>query len=314
MSCHPAAEQMGMTSEPTSIASGLTQRQADDVVVLLAALGISARSAPEPAGTWSIGVDARDAAQASAIVLDEYPAGFVARPVAAAGPARTTPLAQPWLGRGTWAVVLVVVACVGWFVRMHAGGVEPTRARLLALGAITWDQVWVGEWWRLASALFVHFDGAHLVTNMLTLLIVGPPLASLLGPWRFLIIFFLTGVAGNLASHVLAASASLKGGASGAIAGVLGALGGTSLDAGWGGRFKRWQVVGALAAIYALLVGAAPGADHVAHLGGLVAGVVLGRLLTPRATAGGTEPPRRAAERDAPANAATTSSRQPSRD
>jgi len=67
---------------------------------------------------------------------------------------------------------------------------------------------------------------------------------------------------------------------------VLGALGGTSLDPGWGRRFKRWQVVGALVAIYALLVGAGPERDNAGHLGGLLAGIVLGRLLTPAAPGG----------------------------
>ena len=277
----------------TPVASGLARRQADDVVVLLAALGIDASSEPELDGSWSVDVAALDGERARAIVAEEYPAGFATLPPSGVAERRLGPgtpeaprLHERWFGHGSWAVLVVVAACVLWFVRMHAGGVELTRARLLAFGAITWDQVWLGEWWRLASGVFVHFDGAHLLTNMITLLIVGPPLVSLLGPWRFLVIFLLTGIAGNLFSHVFAASESLKAGASGGIAGVLGALGGTSLDPGWGRRFKRWQVVGALVAIYALLVGAGPERDNAGHLGGLLAGIALGRLLTPAAPAG----------------------------
>jgi len=41
-------------------------------------------------------------------------------------------------------------------------------------------------------------------------------------------------------------------------------------------------VLGALAAVYALLVGAGPGRDNAGHLGGLLAGIALGRILTPR--------------------------------
>ena len=253
-------------------------------------MGIPAESRRRPGedGWAVVVVTAADAERARRLIDEEFPAG-------PAGPGRDetqgaprplhVPVRKLWLGRADWAVAVAILACVAWFVRMQAAA-PLTRARLLDLGAITWDQVWVGEWWRLASAVFVHFDAAHLLTNMVTLLLVGPPLANLLGPSRFLVIFFLTGVAGNLASHLLAPTAGLKAGASGAISGVLGALGGTGLDPGWGGRFKRWQVVGAVFAIYALLVGAGDGSDHLAHLGGLVAGIFLGAVLTPSSGSG----------------------------
>ena len=70
-------------------------------------------------------------------------------------------------------------------VRAHAGGRSSDARDLLDFGAITWDQVWVGDWWRLASAVFVHFDGAHLLANMVLLLLVGPPLSDLLRTGTF---------------------------------------------------------------------------------------------------------------------------------
>lgn len=270
---------------PTEVATGLERPRADEIVVLLAAMDIPAHGARDADGTWLVEVAEADAERARQIVQEEYPHGFAVSPdeVEQARRRGSGPAPHVWLHREAWAVAVAGLVCVAWFVRMQLAPGELTRARLLGFGAITWDQVWVGEWWRLVSGVFVHFDGAHLVTNMVTLLIVGPPLALVLGPWRFLLIFVLTGVAGNVASHWLAPTAGLKAGASGAIAGVLGALGGTSLDPGWGRRFKRWQVLGALAAVYALLVGAGPGSDHVAHLGGLLSGIVLGRWLTPSA-------------------------------
>lgn len=267
----------------TEVAGGLERRHADDVVVLLASMGIVAHGLRAPDGSWLVEAAEADVPRAQEIVREEYPHGFAAHDAAEAARRQppSGPLPRVWVHRRTWAVVAVGLACVAWFVRMQAAG-ELTRARLLGLGAISWDQVWVGEYWRLLSAVFVHFDGAHLLTNMVTLLIVGPPLALTLGPWRFFAIFLLTGFAGNLASQILAPTGGLKAGASGAVAGVLGALGGTSLDPGFGKR-ARWQVLGALAAVYALLVGAAAGSDHVAHLGGLLSGIVLGRWLTPPA-------------------------------
>lgn len=268
--------------EPHEVATGLERRHADDVVVLLAAMDIAAHGRRAADGTWLVEAAAADAARAREIVREEYPDGFAAHDAAeAARRQRGGPPPHVWVHGQTWVVVAVGLALVAWFVRMQMLPGELTRARLLDLGAITWDQVWVGEYWRLLTGVFVHFDGAHLLSNLVTLLIVGPPLALVLGPRRFVVIFILTGIAGNVASHVFAPTAGLKAGASGAIAGVLGALGGTSLDPGFAGRFARWQVLGALAAVYALLVGAGPGADHVAHLGGLLSGIVLGRWLTP---------------------------------
>jgi rhomboid protease GluP len=271
-----------MSELRVAVADGLDRWQANDAVVLLAALGIAGDGVVEADGRWSVVVDEVDAERARAILDDEDLAAPAPGPAAERAATHGGVPRALWLGRDGWAVAVVLAACVAWFVRMNFAGEELTRARLLHFGAISWGQVWLGEWWRLASGVFVHFDGVHLLTNMLTLLLVGPPLAALLGPWRFLLIFILTGIAGNLVSHLIAASESLKAGASGGIAGVLGALAGTSLDPGWGGRFKRWQVLGALAAIYALLVGAGPDRDNAAHLGGLLAGVALGRWLTPR--------------------------------
>ena len=90
-------------------------------------------------------------------------------------------------------------------------------------------------------------------------------------------------------------SLALKAGASGAIAGVLGALGGQALRPRET-RYKNWQVLGALAAVYGLLIGFGPGRDNTAHLGGFLAGLLLGRINpplpepTPRAVA--PAPPR----------------------
>jgi membrane associated rhomboid family serine protease len=82
-------------------------------------------------------------------------------------------------------------------------------------------------------------------------------------------------------SHQLAPITGLKAGASGAIAGTLGALGGHALRPNPDSRFRSWHRVGALAAFYGLLIGFGPGRDNTAHLAGLLIGVVMGRLMAP---------------------------------
>jgi rhomboid protease GluP len=80
-----------------------------------------------------------------------------------------------------------------------------------------------GQWWRLFTAMFLHFGVAHLLFNMLGLWSLGSLTERLYG-WRpFLFIYLASGLCGSLASlfwHPLLNSA----GASGAIFGVLGAL------------------------------------------------------------------------------------------
>ena len=58
-----------------------------------------------------------------------------------------------------------------------------------------------GEWWRFVTALFVHIGPRHLLGNMAALLVLGPALVAALGPWRFLVVYLLAGVAGNALSY-----------------------------------------------------------------------------------------------------------------
>jgi len=113
------------------------------------------------------------------------------------------------------------------------------------------------------------------------MLILAPPLAHQVGAARFVALFLASGIGGNVASHLLVPAAGLKAGASGAIAGVLGALGGLALRPERQTRYRSWQRLGAMAAIYGLLIGFGPGRDNVAHLAGLIVGFVLGRWMRP---------------------------------
>ncbi len=187
---------------------------------------------------------------------------------------------RPPIRGGLAAVAAILLVCTAVLASLHLHG-PPSAADYLAHGAITWTRVEQGEHWRWITAIFVHFGASHLLSNALVLILVGPPLAAALGPWRFLLVFLATGVAGNAASHFLAPSLALKGGASGAIAGALGALAGHQLRPDRRSRYRAWQVLGALAAIFALVVGTGPNRDDAAHFGGLLAGLLLGRLVPP---------------------------------
>ena len=139
-----------------------------------------------------------------------------------------------------------------------------------------------GQWWRLFTATFLHFGLVHLLFNMLGLWSLGSLTERLFG-WRsFLIIYLASGLCASLASlwwHPLLNSA----GASGAIFGVLGALLAFMVNPRTriAPHIAKAQRNSALIFIaYNLLNGATHvGIDNAAHVGGLLAGFMLGWAL-----------------------------------
>ncbi|WP_226469555.1 rhomboid family intramembrane serine protease [Luteimonas panaciterrae] len=107
------------------------------------------------------------------------------------------------------------------------------RALLLEWGALSGGQLpadilrsWAdgGRWLRLITALFLHADWAHLLGNLVFLLIFGLPAERMMGPWRFLLLFLLGGAVANLvAVLVIGVPDRLIIGASGAVSAVIGA-------------------------------------------------------------------------------------------
>jgi rhomboid protease GluP len=276
-----------MSKANAELLFGLAPDQANRVVTLLLSQGIAARGELTDEGhstTIYVAAEAYDAARR--LLAEEYPYGLDYADDEGAreshDPFRDAKVQAPvsWFGRGSWAVLGLIGICVAMFAMTHLGGDAGSRSRMLEYGAISWGRVEeAGDYWRLAAAVFLHFDGAHLLANMGTFLLVGPPLAHTIGPWRFLFLFMATGVGANIISHELSPVMGLKAGASGAIAGVLGGLAGNALRPNPDSRFKGWQRLGALAAFYGMMIGFGPGRDNTAHVAGVVLGVLIGRFM-----------------------------------
>jgi len=79
-------------------------------------------------------------------------------------------------------------------------------------------------WIPMATSMFLHGGWLHVLGNMLYLWVFGDNIEDVLGRGRFLLFYLLAGFAGGLA-HIVSAPGSLIPtiGASGAVAGVLGA-------------------------------------------------------------------------------------------
>lgn len=139
-----------------------------------------------------------------------------------------------------------------------------------------------GEYYRLFTSMFLHFGYDHLFNNMVVLVTMGWVLESEIGKIKFLIIYFVSGLAGNLLSlwmQIQTGDLAVSAGASGAIFGVIGAL----LYVAIRNRGRIGDVSGrglAFMVILTLYYGfTSGGVDNMAHIGGLVVGLFLGILL-----------------------------------
>ncbi len=78
-----------------------------------------------------------------------------------------------------------------------------------------------GEWYRLVTAMFLHYGVVHLLLNMTLLLQIGTYLESRFGPMRFLALYFLAGFGGNVACYLIDAPNQPSAGASTATFGLI---------------------------------------------------------------------------------------------
>ena len=182
----------------------------------------------------------------------------------------------------TISIVLTVINALV-FVLLSFGGRTDDLYYILDKGAtyapIIFDG---GEYYRLFTSMFLHFDFDHLMSNMFSLLIFGKYVEPLVGKLRFLIIYILSGLGGNIIScgiEYLRNDNAVSAGASGAVFGLMGALLClVILNRGRIGTITKqgmYFMVG-----MSLYTGfTSSGVDNVAHIGGLVCGMWVTAIL-----------------------------------
>jgi rhomboid protease GluP len=134
-----------------------------------------------------------------------------------------------------------------------------------------------GEWYRLVTAMFLHIGLFHLLLNSFAIYVFGSLIEQVLGTVRFLAVYLLTGFAAGAVSFAFGSPDRAAVGASGAVFGLLGAwlvynLRRRSLSLGRANVQWALMLIG-INLVFGLVV---PRIDWLAHLGGLVAGVVAG--------------------------------------
>lgn len=155
---------------------------------------------------------------------------------------------------------------------------------LLDLGAKSNARIIQGEYWRLITAMFLHAGLLHIAFNGYALLIFGQQIESFYGAARFLAIYFVGGLAGGIASFAF--SPALSVGASGAIMGVLGAMGAffwvQRRLLGAAGRLQLWNALVIFGLNVVLGLAQNEVIDNSAHIVGFLGGLALGRVLVPQ--------------------------------
>jgi rhomboid protease GluP len=183
----------------------------------------------------------------------------------------------------TPAMVFANIAVGAAMVATGAHPLSPSSESLIAWGANFAPLTAGGEWWRLLAAAFLHGGVLHLALYLWVLWDAGRLVERLYGSLPFLLLYLAAGVTGSLASALWHPEGVVSIGASGAVFGVLGALGAFLLTQRH--SVPRQVVMGLRASVlsfmgYALLIGLlVPGIDNAAHAGGLAAGFLLGLVL-----------------------------------
>jgi membrane associated rhomboid family serine protease len=182
---------------------------------------------------------------------------------------------------GTGAVVtkaLIAANVIVYLAELGSGASLSTfGGSLVARGALDGPDVAAGDWYRLVTSGFMHANILHLGMNMLVLWFVGPPIEEALGRWRYLLLYFVSMLAGA-AGALLQAPFVYTVGASGAIFGLFGAL--LVLEHRATGRIVGGQAF-TLVALNLVFSFAINGVSWGGHIGGLVGGI-LGTLALTR--------------------------------
>jgi rhomboid protease GluP len=186
----------------------------------------------------------------------------------------------------TSAVVAATIAlyAISWYMTVSSGSsqLSPESVMggisgevLLRLGAKS-PHIFIGQWWRLVTAIFLHAGLLHIGFNLWCLFDLGPQVESLFSSAKFVVFYLVAGVAGFLLSFWWSPF-GMSVGASGSILGMIGVLIGASFHHGHLGKEYRgqlWRWV-----IYIFIFGLFFAVDNAAHIGGLATGVLLGYLV-----------------------------------
>ena len=135
------------------------------------------------------------------------------------------------------------------------------------------DAVIRGEYWRLLSSIFLHWDIGHLINNMIGLLLYGTIIELRFSKKFYIFTYIFCGLMGSLFTFLLTESEIFSAGASGAIFGLMG----VSFII-FSKRGKNIYYYGLFYIIYSLIYSLQPNIGFWSHLFGLISGLAIGYI------------------------------------
>jgi len=138
------------------------------------------------------------------------------------------------------------------------------------------------EYYRIVIAMFLHGGFIHLLSNSFVLYYIGAYMERLVGPKKYLLIYMISGIISSLFVLFFAEELSVTIGASGAIFGVMGGLLVlTFLRKEWFSDHAT-RTIRQLIIINVVITFLLPTISIPGHMGGLIAGILLGYLIAPK--------------------------------
>ena len=154
---------------------------------------------------------------------------------------------------------------------------------MIQLGGVYWPLILKGQWWRLFTAMFLHFGASHLASNLLVMFVLGSVVEKALGKLRYVAVYLLSGMGAGVVSFLysmLSGGYIVSAGASGALFGVMGALV-ILAYAGMAGQYgidtRRVPLM-----LVVSIAGGLYGNENIdlaGHIGGLVTGLIITFLM-----------------------------------
>ncbi len=171
---------------------------------------------------------------------------------------------------------LIAINVIAYLAMVSSGaGLDGRGGTVFTNGALFGPAVDAGDWWRIVTAGFLHSGILHLAFNMYFLYFLGTLLEPAIGKLRFAIIYFVSLVGGSFGALLISPDAVTVG-ASGAVFGLMGAA---ILAMRARGIDPMQSGLGLTLLLNLGITFVIPGISVGGHVGGLVAGGIVGYLL-----------------------------------
>lgn len=187
----------------------------------------------------------------------------------------TGPRSRQSTSSGAPATMTFIVMAVLFYVVDSLGIVDDLVQRFAQINILIED----GEWWRIFTVVLLHGSITHILFNMWALWVLGPQIERGVGTWPFVSLFLASAGVGGVFAFYLGDMSDIAVGASGAIFGLFG------IWLSWAihrrNTIQGRALLGQL--IFLLLINAAipfvfRTVSWQAHLGGLIAGFLIGEI------------------------------------